>query len=59
MPPPCLNQRTPTADDTPASVAAFSLDNPWAIAVQNFRFSLNPTPGLPTEPTAGRTPRLH
>jgi hypothetical protein len=35
MPPPSRNQRVPTADDTPASTAASSLDTPLAIASQN------------------------
>ena len=34
MPPLCLNQRAPTAGDTPATTAALSLDKPCPIAFQ-------------------------
>lgn len=32
MPPPCRNQRFPTANERPAAAAASSLDNPRAIS---------------------------
>src|SRR3954468_17069552 len=48
MPPASRNQRAPTAGDTPASIAAASLDRPAAIAAQNRRrFSRCATPGRP------------
>src|SRR5271156_3632455 len=48
MPPPLRNQRTPMLGRTPASVAAFSLDAPRAIASQNLtRCSLRPAGGRP------------
>ena len=56
MPPASRNQRPPTAGDTPASIAAASLDRPAAIAAQNRRrFSRCPTPGRPGDP--GNTAR--
>src|SRR5215217_3027605 len=48
IPPASRNQRGPTAGDTPASIAAASLDRPAAIAAQNRRrFSRCATPGRP------------
>ena len=48
IPPASRNQRAPTAGDTPASIAAASLDRPAAIAAQNRRrFSRCATPGRP------------
>src|SRR5215207_3411612 len=48
IPPASRNQRPPTAGDTPASIAAASLDRPAAIAAQNRRrFSRCATPGRP------------
>src|SRR4051794_7174105 len=56
MPPASRNQRPPTAGDTPASIAAASLDRPAAIAAQNRRrFSRCATPGRPGDP--GNTAR--
>src|SRR5690242_9105985 len=56
MPPASRNQRAPTAGDTPASIAAASLDRPAAIAAQNRRrFSRCATPGRPGDP--GNTAR--
>src|SRR3954454_9835080 len=48
IPPASRHQRGPTAGDTPASIAAASLDRPAAIAAQNRRrFSRCATPGRP------------
>src|SRR3954452_8329312 len=56
MPPASRNQRAPTAGDTPASIAAASLDRPAAIAAQNRRrFSRCATPRRPGDP--GHTAR--
>src|SRR3954464_7677037 len=56
IPPASRNQRAPTAGDTPASIAAASLDRPAAIAAQNRRrFSRCATPGRPGDP--GNTAR--
>src|SRR5438270_12877315 len=50
MPPPLRNHRTPMLGNTPASIAAFSLDAPRAIASQNrTRCSLRPAGGCPPQ----------
>src|SRR6185295_237094 len=56
MPPASRNQRAPTGGDTPAEIAAASLDRPAAIAAQNRRrFSRCATPGRPGD--RGKTAR--
>src|SRR5262245_24344737 len=58
MPPASRNHRVPTADDTPALTAAFSLECPVAIATQNRRCSSRrPTEGRPGECSFARPAR--
>ncbi len=49
MPPRCLNQRVPTACDTPTATAAFSLVTPVAICAQNRRSTARRCEGAPGE----------
>ena len=58
MPPHWRNQRAPTAGDTPAATADFSLDSPRATSSQNLcRCSRRPTVGRPGEHIGGRKAR--
>jgi hypothetical protein len=64
MPPAFRNHRTPTAGDTPASIAASSLERPEAIAFQNcLQFSRSASRGRPSDRKAARShlsePRLY
>jgi transposase InsO family protein len=47
IPPPCRNQREPTAPDTPHATAASSVDSPSAILAQNARSNSRRIGGLP------------
>lgn len=62
MPPASRNHRAPTAGDTPASAAAFSLDKPAAIAARNRRLSSRRAtggrPGDHITPRKDRSERL-
>lgn len=54
IPPPCRNQRAPTAGDTPTAPAASSEEDPFAISFQNPRSTLRRVAGAPGEIIADR-----
>jgi putative transposase len=54
IPPPCRNQRAPTAEDTPTFAAASSEVTPFAISFQNCRSTLRRVFGAPGEIIAER-----
>src|SRR5690606_15916277 len=53
IPPECLNQRDPTAGDTPQAAAASSVDSPFATSTQNRRSNSRLNPGRPGENISG------
>jgi hypothetical protein len=58
MPPPSRNHRPPSGCDTPQAVPASSLESPFAISLQNCRFSAaRLTGGLPGDRNGGRPAR--